>query len=100
MIPALNAHVIRSAARCFGRGRYTTKLTRVGGAPTAWGGPRASREFVLGYCCCPRLGSGETGSRPLVDKVINSDPRLPVFLKVFFQTCFRIIGGTPDYGTR
>jgi hypothetical protein len=52
--------------------------------PPPGGDPRASREFVLGYCCCPRLGSGETGSRPLADKVINSGPRLLVFLKVFF----------------
>jgi hypothetical protein len=42
-----------------------------------------SREFVRDYCCCPRLGSGETGSRPLVDKAFNSDPCLPVFLKMF-----------------
>jgi hypothetical protein len=75
-------------------------LKRVGGAPTAWGDPRVSRELVRGYCCCPRLGSGETGSRPLVDKVFISDPRLPVFLKTFFQPCFRTIWGTPDYGTR
>jgi hypothetical protein len=73
---------------------------RVGGAPTAWGDPWASREFVRGYCCCPWLGSAETGSRPLADKVFISDPRLPVSLKMFFQPCFRTIGGIPDYGTQ
>jgi hypothetical protein len=40
-------------------------LGRVEGAPIAWGGPRARREFVWDYCSCPRLGSGEARSRPL-----------------------------------
>ena len=30
-------------------------LGRVEGAPVAWGGPRARREFAWDYCSCPRL---------------------------------------------
>jgi hypothetical protein len=38
---------------------------RVEGAPVAWGGPRARREFAWDYCSRPRLGSGEARSHPL-----------------------------------
>jgi hypothetical protein len=30
-----------------------------------------SRESVRDYCSCPRLGSGETGLRPLVDEALT-----------------------------
>jgi hypothetical protein len=75
VIPILNAHMIRSVARRFGRGRYTTKFTRVlprasRGCALCLRGPRASRESVQDYCSCPRLGSGETGPHPLVNEVL------------------------------
>jgi hypothetical protein len=40
-------------------------LGRAEGAPTAWGGPRARRNFVRDYSSCPRLGSSQARSRPL-----------------------------------
>jgi hypothetical protein len=38
---------------------------RVEGAPVAWGGLRARREFAWDYCSCSRLGSGKARLRPL-----------------------------------
>jgi hypothetical protein len=40
-------------------------LGRAEGVPTAWGGPRARRNFVRDYSSRPRLSSGEARSRPL-----------------------------------
>jgi hypothetical protein len=34
-------------------------------------GPRAMHESVRDYCSCPRPGSGEMRSRPLVDEALT-----------------------------
>jgi hypothetical protein len=72
------------------------------GAPTAWGGPRARREFVRDYCSRPRPGSGEARLRPLVDEVLTWT--VPISLCSLcwgrLPAVFRSVGGTPNYGTR
>jgi hypothetical protein len=69
-ILALNAPAIRSVGGDLAKVASRRSLSELGfgrveGAPVAWGGPRARREFVWDYCSRPRLGSGEARSRPL-----------------------------------
>jgi hypothetical protein len=77
-------------------------LGRAEGAPTAWGGPRARREFVRDYCSRPRPGSSEARLRPLVDEALTWT--VPISLCSLCWGClpavFRSVGGTPNYGTR
>jgi hypothetical protein len=75
---------------------------RVEGAPVAWGGPRARREFVRDYCSCPRPGSGEARSRPLVDEALTWTAPISLcgLCWWWLPVVFRSVGGTPNYGTR
>jgi hypothetical protein len=75
---------------------------RVEGAPTAWGGPRARREFVRDYCSRPRPGSGEARLRPLVDKALTWTTPISLcgLCWWWLPAVFRSVGGTPIYGTR
>jgi hypothetical protein len=75
---------------------------RVEGAPTAWGGPRARREFVRDYCSRPRPGSGEARLRPLADEALTWTAPISLcgLCWGWLPAVFRSVGGTPNYGTR
>jgi hypothetical protein len=75
---------------------------RVEGAPTAWEGPRARREFVRNYCSRPRPDSGEARLRPLVDEALTWTAPISLcsLCLGWLPAVFRSLGGTPNYGTR
>jgi hypothetical protein len=52
-------------------------------------------ESVRDYCSCPRPGSGETRSRPLVDEALTLSCAYQSLLSVFedvFQPCLGVLG--------
>jgi hypothetical protein len=61
-----------------------------------------SRESVRDYCPCPRLGSGETGSRPLVDEALALNRAYQSLRFIFKDVLQPRLGvlGTPNYGTQ
>jgi hypothetical protein len=75
---------------------------RVEGAPVAWGGPRARREFARDYCSRPRPGSGEARSCPLVGEALTWTALISFCSLCWWwlPAVFRSVGGTPNYGTR
>jgi hypothetical protein len=62
VIPALNVHVIRSVARQLWLRPLYDKVY-----PSFASGEPGVRDC----CSCPRLGSGETSPRPLVDEALT-----------------------------